>query len=462
MHRYIRTAAALILAAFCLINCGGDGSGTFTDKRDGQKYRAVKIGGQVWMTRNLNYRTGNSWCYGDADSNCAKYGRLYDWGAAAAACPPGWHLPSRGDWDDLGQAAGGERRVGAGGVWYGAGKKLKAKNGWDWGGFDSASNNGTDDYAFSALPGGRRDPGGGFSDTGRYGHWWTSAEEGERAYSRGMFYILDRVDENSSGKDNAFSVRCVRGGIDSGGMTKLPYYAKLKKQEEERQSREQKQKAKEERWRTERGMGKEERLKAEAIRLDLLSSYFIDTRDGRRYRAVKIGGKTWMAQNLNYLPQTGIYWCYANDDSYCDKYGRMYDWKTARSVCPSGWHLPSRKEWNKLARAVGGEKQRNEYKAGTVDWDGVGLTLKSRNGGWYYDNSNGDDDYGFSAIAGGRYVASDKGFYVDYESTQWWSANRNGLSRAYSRELSVYGDRLDEFNSDKGNGCYVRCVADSK
>ncbi|MDR2693532.1 MAG: hypothetical protein LBB74_04875, partial [Chitinispirillales bacterium] len=86
----------------------------FTDTRDGRKYRVVKIGNQRWMAQNLNYQTADSsWCYGNDNSNCDTYGRLYAWSAAKTACPAGWHLPSRAEWDILSNFVnkGGARQV---------------------------------------------------------------------------------------------------------------------------------------------------------------------------------------------------------------------------------------------------------------------------------------------------------------------------------------------------------------
>jgi hypothetical protein len=61
---------------------------------------------------------------------------------------------------------------------------------------------------------------------------------------------------------------------------------------------------------------------------------------------IKIGEQIWMAKNLNVAAEGSM--CYENKDSYCATYGRLYNWETAKKVCPKGWHLPTKDEWNKL------------------------------------------------------------------------------------------------------------------
>jgi len=165
---------------------------TFTDPRDSKDYKTVKIGEQVWMAENLNFDCKGSVCYDNDPKNAEKYGRLYDWETAKKACPPGWHLPSKEEWDELVNFAGGE---------YAAGKELKANSGWNNNG------KGTDKHGFSALPGGYSDSDGGFYYVGFYGYWWSADES---IYGLYMRYDLDNVVWDYDKKSNLFSVRCVK------------------------------------------------------------------------------------------------------------------------------------------------------------------------------------------------------------------------------------------------------------
>jgi uncharacterized protein (TIGR02145 family) len=181
---------------------GGVSGGVLTDSRDSKRYKVVKIGTQTWMAENLNYNANGSKCYSNSNANCDKYGRLYNWSTAKSACPKGWHLPSDGEWTTLAKSAGGTGNYGDGGT---AGTKLKAKSGWNNNG------NGTDEFGFSALPGGYGNSSGSFYYVGSDGSWWSSTEySATRAYYRDMSFGNARVGRSGYDKGIFRSVRCVQ------------------------------------------------------------------------------------------------------------------------------------------------------------------------------------------------------------------------------------------------------------
>jgi uncharacterized protein (TIGR02145 family) len=186
-----------------LITVGSDGKllvaeegDSFTDPRDGKKYRTVTINGVTWMAENLNYETPTSWIYNNDPANGEKYGRLYNWNEALTVAPTGWRLPTRNEWQALVDFAGGNSA---------AGRTLKSTSGWNSGG------NGTDDYGFSALPGGLHYPNGSFEPAGDFGYWWTATgySNGE-AYSLVMGHIFDNVYDNYISKSYGLSMRLVK------------------------------------------------------------------------------------------------------------------------------------------------------------------------------------------------------------------------------------------------------------
>jgi len=227
-------AAALALAAVVVVGCdggnnnpgnqgGGGGSqfnpninyGSLTDTRDGKTYRTVVIGSQTWMAENLNYNASGSACYNNAPDSCAKYGRLYNWatvmdGASSSesspsgvqgVCPVGWHVPSDAEWETLVKYVDPNA---SGNYDNNAGTKLRSKSGWNNNG------NGTDDYGFSALPGGGG-YGGVFGSAGDYGNWLCATENAASlAWYRYMSYYYDDVGRDSYGKTFLFSLRCLR------------------------------------------------------------------------------------------------------------------------------------------------------------------------------------------------------------------------------------------------------------
>ena len=228
----VKSSSSVTLATPCKTetedNCE---YGEFLDDRDGQTYKTVKIGDQVWMAENLNYETSNSFCYNDNASNCTKYGRLYTWAAAMdsagtwstngkgcgygktcsvastgsatlvrGVCPEGWHLPTKTEWNTLFTAVGGKSV---------AGIKLKSTNGWN--DDDGESGNGMDAFSISALPAGYRDYGGYYKNEGNTANFWSSTgNDSSYAYEMRLTYSNDYAGLYNVNKNNGFSIRCLK------------------------------------------------------------------------------------------------------------------------------------------------------------------------------------------------------------------------------------------------------------
>ena len=347
-------------------------------------FKTVKIGEQVWMAENLNIETAGSKCYDNKPENCQKYGRLYDWNTAKTACPSGWHLPTFEEWEVLEKTAGGKI----------AGKYLKAKSGWN--NNKGKSGNGEDKFGFSAVPGGYSD-GSSFDGVSYMGGWWSATEYGDAAaFTRNMGYDYENIDYYNRGTSKGYfeSVRCIQGDAKATATAEKP---------------------------AEKASG----------------STLTDTRDSKTYKTVKIGNQTWMAENLNFEAKGSK--CYDNKPDNCKKYGRLYDWNTAKKACPSGWKLPSDAEWNTLVNFAGGETAGNALKASS--WN------------------NGNDTFGFSALAGGAGNSSGDFYHeAENEDGNWWSATEHDASDAYFRSIYYYDANVARGSNDKTALFSVRCI----
>jgi uncharacterized protein (TIGR02145 family) len=158
---------------------------------------------------------------------------------------------------------------------------------------------------------------------------------------------------------------------------------------------------------------------------------FTDSRDGKTYKTFNIGNQTWMAENLNYSASSGSY-CYENNQSNCDKYGRLYEWQTAKIVCPSGWRLPSKNDFETLLFNIGGGGS-NTYNA----------LLNSGNSG-------------FSALLGGSNHYDD--FYLIEKYGTWWSSTENNAKMSWNLQMVSSNQNAGMRNNLKQMGLSVRCV----
>lgn len=164
---------------------------------------------------------------------------------------------------------------------------------------------------------------------------------------------------------------------------------------------------------------------------------FTDSRDNKTYKTVKIGKQIWMAENLNFITGDGS-WCYNDSTKYCNMYGRMYDWETAKKVCPAGWHLPSEAEWKVLIDGLGGSNE-------------AGGKMKiTGTDNWKNPNFNADNSSGFNGLPSGYRTYSD--FSDLGNGGGYWSATSKDKERAGTQNL--YYD-----NGDIGGGDGMKIFA---
>ena len=187
-----------LLVSVLFIAC----SESFTDPRDGQSYDVVKIGGLTWFAENLNFVTEGSVCPEGDSRNCDKYGRLYTWDVAQAACPEGWNLPDSADFASLITEAGGADFSSGMAV---AGEKLKSTGGW------FKKGNGSDVLGFNALPAGYRGAEGPYDGIGGYAYFWSAtATPDDLAYYLFLDFSSKAASMNAFPKGDFRSVRCIK------------------------------------------------------------------------------------------------------------------------------------------------------------------------------------------------------------------------------------------------------------
>lgn len=203
-----------------------------------------------------------------------------------------------------------------------------------------------------------------------------------------------------------------------------------------------------------------------------------DSRDGKSYKTIQLGGKTWMAQNLNYADSTqylgllGRSWCYDNKQSNCDKYGRLYTWSAAmdsvgtfsingkgcgytkslnctssskiRGICPSGWRLPTEKDF--------------DFPRDVCRLNPGGLLSQD---GWKNQNQLGLNAYGFNAYPAGYYAGSTGKFYAMGEDPLFFWGVSSGEDKAMNWTPGMGCPSVHfQITQYTRNGLSIRCVRD--
>lgn len=360
--------------------------GEMTDSRDGRTYKTITLEGRTWMAENLNFEyivDGSSYGNKCAEEDCGQKGRLYTWAAAMDSagvfsneglgcgnltacypykkvrgiCPEGWHIPRDCEFD------------------YSLHEIFVQT-------FDSVATTVTLDYIM---------------DSYLYPLFWMAQEDHFENASIAYAIKYNSYKTYRTRVYDFIPVRCEKDYEEE-----LPNMIDLR-------------------------IPKESRFNPN-IDYGMLT----DSRDGKVYRTVNIGDQVWMAENLNYdapwpLDSEKVSWCFYDKEEFCDLMGRFYGVKVVlddayidtlpecleenlvdcyeygdydvelQSVCPDGWRLPTKKDWNKLVDAVGG-----------VEVAGQNLASVS---GWL-DERAGLDTYGFSALPIGEALVDDIDFYV--------------------------------------------------
>ena len=177
---------------------------------------------------------------------------------------------------------------------------------------------------------------------------------------------------------------------------------------------------------------------------DAVNNTLTDLRDGQVYKTVTIGSQVWMAQNLNYLPKdtVGTFWAGRSvcgggeyqsfEEGDCSEYGRLYEKHINaydgfnQNICPEGWNVPTKKQWDLLISSVGGESV-------------AGSALKS-NEKSYWSDDNLLNEYKFSAIPSGYF------------------SELVGFNRRHKEPLAVF--TVHSLTSYEGNGIDISDTTD--
>ncbi len=487
----------------------------FATDHESNVYRTVRIGSQCWMRENLKsvkYNDGSAipanpagwpwqnltsgalgWYNGDSATYHPLYGPLYNWYAIASGnlCPTGWHVPAASEWATLVNYVGGQQV---------AGLKLKEKGWQHW----HSTNTGTNDYGFTALPGGFANPYGSYVEIGGNTTMWTSSEgtfnSGTNYYT---YHFLEEFYHQDYDKSMGASVRCIMNDTAAGQVrpqtaftasdtvilihdtvffTDISAYNPVS-------------------WKWYFGDGDSSSLQhpshvytakgtytitlitGNAWGCDTLEkqnhikatgpviNYPVADVDGNLYDTIDINNTIWLRKNLRTThyndgtPIPGISdtltWttlttgarCWYNNDSavYADIYGSLYNWHAVNTgkLCPAGWHVPNFPEWEALFNYLGGASV-----AG-------GKLKETGTAHWMSPNTGATNETGFTALPGGyRQYSGNAPFSALGTNGYWWSASDYGSAHAWNPVMNHTDAQINWGFTQKKAGMAVRCVFD--
>lgn len=404
--------------------------GELKDMRDGNVYKTVKIGIQTWMAQNLDLKTENS------EESRYSCGKLYPWGDAVdisrplnnycsstdvfnyqGICPDGWHLPQPHDWNILVNYL---KREG----YTNIGATLKSNRNNAWPGDSTATNA----VGFSAVFGGYISYAGVYVTYGDVGHtesgFWVAEEDGPSftdTYARQINFSAGGAGLGGSFKKEKDYVRCVMNYDIDEGAKSAP--------------------------------------KAESV-YDSVANTLTDLRDNKVYKTTQIVDQVWMAENLAYVTDGGyadkgvgskcatvsdsIYTCFYRWNAAMDMPAGNFSEtvetpKVPQGLCPSGWHIPSKAEFEHLYENVG--KKIEALESGS-EWS----SLRT---------NDATTDFNLRPLG---YDISCGIETFSYYAGLWMADNDTSSGGAY---LFTYGDRINSTTVAKRKYLSVRCLRDA-
>jgi uncharacterized protein (TIGR02145 family) len=389
------------------------------------------------------------WCWYNNDSTtyAATYGRLYNWYALndpRGLAPQGWHVPTDGEWTTLALSLGGSAL---------AGGAMKDTIGWN-----SPNTGATNNSGFAGLPGGLREYNLGFGQIGNMGFWWTSTQADEN-YALGRSLTNTGVELNrfNSGKTDGFSIRVIKDtaalpNIDSSWVAG-----------------------------TDSASCGSANVHNAAVAYGSLTD-----QDGNIYKTTRIGDQVWMAENLktshyrngDMIPNVtnDVIWMslssgancwYYNSPTFECPYGKLYNWYAvvdARQVCPTGWHVPSDREMERMIKFLDPSADTSCF--GCYQSTSAGGKMKSIGTTYWASggiNVGANNVSGFSALPAGirnDFAGFAGGFPGLGDGGAWWTISEYDIT--YAKRLSLissYGGANMDF-TPKQVGLSVRCVKD--
>ncbi len=189
------------------------------------------------------------------------------------------------------------------------------------------------------------------------------------------------------------------------------------------------------------------------------------TYEGQIYNTVQIGTQCWLRENLNVgtringgqnQSNNGIIekWCYDDNESNCTIYGGLYKWNEmmqyvtnegSQGICPTGLHIPTDNEWITITDFLGGLSV-------------AGGKMKSTSG--WYDNGNGTNSSGFTALPGGWRNNYNGVFSGIGGLGFFWSSTEEVVNYGLIREMLYYSSDVTYTYHEKYDGLSVRCIKD--